>query len=512
MDTIPQKEIARRDGRFPKNTTVSGTLPEIGGVGQVLAEIKRGELLRKDDRDSTKKVKLIESKAAVIVQKYLKGRYAYEKATESWYQWVDTHWQMLEHQGDIDIALREILDTGCGDVGFKDAYKKEIKIALIDLDGLSLPGTNPDVLPFKNGLLNLETGRLEIVTPVNGQTWCIPYDYNPDSICPQISAWMLHCVDDDVATYEYMLVWLAAMMHGINSFQQFLHLLGPGRTGKSAFIRLARALVGKSNAVSTNLKILEENRFESARLYNKKLAVISDASRYGKGIEKVKEIVGGDTLRFERKTQNPKSDFEFQGLFLIASNEPIQTNDLTGGFDRRHTTVMFKRVVTESQMQDWESRGGEEAILHSELSGLVNLLLKIPRADIPKLIRKAPERVIESNRDSVLANNHIAEWVSCRTKPNPESWTQIGDGREIREQGKETKFDYAGERLYPDYLQWCSRNGYKFPVSSTRFTPLLIQVCESLGIDVVKRKKSQGHGMYGLEILPDPDLDSDEPF
>jgi hypothetical protein len=40
--------------------------------------------------------------------------------------------------------------------------------------------------------------------------------------------------------------------------------MGSGGTGKGTFMRVATALVGTHNSVTTNLKEMEENKFETA--------------------------------------------------------------------------------------------------------------------------------------------------------------------------------------------------------------------------------------------------------
>jgi putative DNA primase/helicase len=70
---------------------------------------------------------------------------------------------------------------------------------------------------------------------------------------------------DDTGTIQLLRAFMAALLRGPAKYQRFLHLIGPGGTGKSTFIRLLQSLAGEKNTVSTDLKQLEQNRFERPR-------------------------------------------------------------------------------------------------------------------------------------------------------------------------------------------------------------------------------------------------------
>ncbi len=162
---------------------------------------------------------------------------------------------------------------------------------------------------------------LHTITSTNAQTWCLPYAYNTEADCPTIKTWLLQAVNNDADTVMFLIAWLAALLHGRADLQIFLHLIGSGGTGKGTFMRLATALVGEHNAVSTTLKEMEANRFEPARFYNARLVKITDSDKYGGSINTLKAMTGQDHIRIERKHQQQSGDFIFGGLVIMASNE-----------------------------------------------------------------------------------------------------------------------------------------------------------------------------------------------
>jgi putative DNA primase/helicase len=451
-------------------------------------------------KDGEKKSLLIESKAALIVKKALSRYFAHDLDSKTWHKFVGTHWLPLDVQQFFDNTLIDLMYVGAGDLGFKPAYKNGVKTLLTDGDMLPLSKNDGGKLPFTNGLLNLQTRALELVTSSNAMTWCLPYKYESGADCRRVKAWLLQAVDGDKETVKFLQAFMAAVLHGRNDLQKFLHLKGSGGTGKGTLMRLLTVLVGVENAVSTSLQHLEQNRFETALLYNKRLAVITESDKYGGSINVLKAITGQDHIRLERKHQQQAGSFIFPGMVVIASNESLQVTDHTSGLDRRRITVIFDRRATDKEKQDWASRGGEEAVLHAELPGLVNWLLELSQDEISEIIRNPPQRISDANREAMAASNPIADWVLECCKFDPNAQTQIGDKREIREPGRETGYENADRWLYANYLQWSQRNN-KSPLMINRFSELLIDTCKTLGHEIEKGRLGKGRVINGLGLL-----------
>lgn len=442
---------------------------------------------------------VIESFAARRLKEALYGFLSYEMNSQTWHEFTCGYWKPLQSSQLPDQTLLDLLYSGAGELGFKPCYKNGIKSLLADGNMLPLPETDHSKLPFSNGLLNLETHAIELIKPENAQTWCLPYEYQPNANCSNIKAWLKQAVDGDIETVEFLRAWLAAVIHGRADLQKFLHLKGSGGTGKGVFMRLLTALVGERNTAMTSLEQLEQNRFETAALYNKRLAVISESDKYGGSINNLKAITGQDNIRLERKHQQQAGSFIFQGLVVMASNESLQVTDHTSALDRRRITVIFDRRATNEEKQSWQSLGGEEAVLHSELPGLVNWLLELSKDEVSQIIRNPPKRIREADFEAMKATNPIADWLSECCEADPKTWTQIGDKREIRDSGYETIYQNADSWLYANFLQWCQRS-HKTPLAIRRFKELLVQTCTTLGISVHESRRVNGRGINGLRI------------
>ena len=296
-----------------------------------------------------------------------------------------------------------------------------------------------------------------------------------------------------------MRAWLAALLTGRADLQRFLHLQGAPRTGKGVFIRLANALVGEHNAQITDLRSLEQNRFETAALYGKRLVAITDSSKYGGSVDVLKAITGQDPLRLERKHQQQSATFTFTGMVLIASNEVLQFTDYTGAVESRRLTVRFDRVASDEERQLWSSNGGESAILHREIPGVVNWCLSLTRDEVTRRLTQQPARVVTANLDAFRAGNPVANWFMEWCVPDLTGKAKVGDKRPVQLDGR-TVFEHADEWLYAHYLTWCQRNGQDFPLSLVRFSSTVVDTARVLKVPAKKIRCNDGAYIAGLRL------------
>jgi len=407
----------------------------------------------------------------------------------------------------VDKVIIDQLFVGTDSLGFSNSYRNNIKALITDGDFLPLSKVAQVFLPFRNGLLCPRTKTLHPTAPDTAQTWCLPYDYTTGADCKNIKAWLLKAVDNDVETVEFLRAWLAALLHGRADLQKFLHIIGSGGTGKGTFMRVATKLIGEHNAVTTSLKEMETNKFETANFYGKRLVKITDSNKYGDSIDTLKAMTGQDHLRLERKHQQQSGGFIFGGLVILASNENLATTDHTSGLERRRLTVTFDRRATDAEKQAWCALGGEDAVLYSEMPGLVNWLLELSQDDISRIIRNPPERTKAANLEAMKAGNPLAEWFLERCIDDPFAWTQVGVKVEIKGQYVETQYRDSDKYLYPNYLQWAQQHN-RAPVSIRRFREITIDAIKTLGFDALETRRNVGQGMQGVRLKTAVELSS----
>lgn len=455
--------------------------------GFLIAETERG------------KARMIESLAADKVAEVLSSLLAWDAQAGAWLTWEGTHWEPRATNEIADQLLANTLHVGTSPLGFRASYLNGV-VQIIQKRALLKRHESPtSAIPFLNGTLDINTRKLEKATPRTGLDWCLPHDYDQKADCPAIKNWLLTAVDGDSDTVELLRAWLAALLLGL-PLQKFLVLIGRGGTGKGTFQRLAMALIGDRNAAICTLRDLETNRFETAKLYGKRLCMINEAGKHGGALNMLKAVTGGDHLPLERKFVQQVGSFVFGGLVLMATNEDIQSTDTTSGLERRRITVRFSRTATPTERGEWERLGGELAVLHAEIPGLINWLLELSPDEIRARFDLLPERVAADNLLGLAAGNSVADWLLESTAHDTGAWSQVGVKKEYREGGV-VSFDHAGDWLYPNYLTWAAENG-RLPVSSRKFSTTVVDIAETLGHPVLygRHPRTRAYSIKGLRL------------
>jgi putative DNA primase/helicase len=357
-----------------------------------------------------------------------------------------------------------------------------------------------ELLPLENGVLRLHTKELIPYSPEMWFNWRLPYRYESGADCPTIKWWLNYVTQGDQELAALLRAWMRAVLTGRHDLQKFLELIGPGGTGKSTFMLLCTLLVGETNQVSTNLQNLENNRFEGALLYGKRLVLITDSERYGGAISILKGITGGDPIRYERKNRQQQAPFIFTGLVMIAANEQVQNTDYTSGLVRRWISVNFSKHVTQEEREDWDKKGGLLNAMKKELPGLLNELLAMGDEEVTRIIGNPGAATWTANRQAMIHQNPMAAWLEDQVVADPAATPYIGAKREIKDPitGLTTLKD-VGTKLYPNYLRWVYENGQHHPIALRRFTVLLLDICCTLGIKVEKLgRNSAGTPIKGI--------------
>ncbi|WP_419174425.1 DNA primase family protein [Desulfosediminicola sp.] len=454
------------------------------------------------EADAAGKEKLVpQSTAAVLIAQEIKGLYAFDKECRCWRKYEGSRWRECT-QLEFDNVVAGWMYKGAGILGFSSKYMSGVTVLLEKGGQLHLPTFEASKIPFLNGVLDIATGTLDNINDENASTWVMPWAFDEMAECPNFQEWLTVAVECDEETIQLLRGWLNALIIGRADLQVFLHLIGPGGTGKSTFGRLAFKLVGDENATTTSLKQLETNRFETSSIYGKRLVAIEEAGKYGGSVNVLKAMTGQDPLRLERKNVQQQGSFIYTGQTLMMSNDRLATSDYTGGIDRRRITVEFKKRLSLADRARWAQRGGEDVLLHPEVPGIVNWALGLSYQEVTDIFSNVPVRVMRSNLDAARYNNPIVDWMLECLLPAENVATRVGDKREYRDGSGEVFYRYQGERLYPNYLAWCKRTD-RNAVSLQRFSSLLLDAAASFDISVTKKREQDGVKVYGLRIRLD---------
>ena len=361
---------------------------------------------------------------------------------------------------------------------------------------------------FKNGVLRLSDKKLFPHDPSFGLTSVLPYDWLPDAPEPTaVIEWLLDAVSGHPDRVQVLRAVINACITGRADLQRFIELIGPGGSGKGTFVRLVTALVGFLAVHSTDLKSLEGNRFESAKIFGKKVVVITDAERWHGDVSMLKAITGQDRIRFEEKHKQAGESFEFTGMVIIAGNQHTESTDYSSGIQRRRVTIPFEHVVPAHQRRDLDAE------FEPLLPAVAAWALAMSRDDVTNFLRNtdnAARSLYAAKLDALAATNTVAAWLLDNVVFDESAKTKVGSKKKVTRHGmseSRVEYEHADEWLYPNFAAWCDGNG-KNPVAHNVFSRTAIEIANTtLGRGFV-RKAVSGNGAHieGLRLRRDEEL------
>jgi len=444
--------------------------------------------------------------------------YTYDKDQGTWYVQDEMHVKRR-----IVNALDTFVSTGVlpkyASTTVNSVYSMLQAKMLKSLDGgrTSIFTTGRKFIPFRNGALDSET--FEFSPGHNKELYFrsrLMYDWDAEGKCPKFLDWM----KDSLKPGQGRLIqaFSRALLTGYTAGERFLHLVGPGGTGKSTMQQLMIALAGFNSTHTSSLEIIETNKFESYNLIGKRLLLLTDESNYNKRMDVLKKLTSAsDTLRAERKYGKEIISFKPECLVCIASNEHISSNDSTSGLERRRLTIVMDKVVPPSQRRELLSVYGDrlEGEFVEELPGIVAWALSMSFDDMRDVlanpVKHAPS-LAKTNIDALVFNNQYVAWMSecCLYAPN--SATVVGRGAarpstDESEKGMYVKNAYS--ELYASYANFCKACGYK-PAAKPRFVERTMEtLCNILKLPNCSTTSKNGlAAVKGLRLKPF-DLTSD---
>jgi DNA polymerase-1 len=448
---------------------------------------------------------------------------AYDGATQRWLAYSASTpgiWSPLDAVAPEDSALQRI-HRDLAELrpdGYSWNFCRGVE-RFLRLECLTrFPACPADRLPVLNGLLDLRTRRVESYTPAQHITWCVPFPWEATATCPATLTWLQDATQHDHGVLAVLRAYLKAILLGRTDLHRFVELIGPGGSGKGTFIRLATALVGRSNAYATELRRLEQSRFETANLRGKRLICITDAERYGGEVNVLKALTGGDELPFEEKFK-PGRNGHADGLVLIGSNEAIMSADYTSGLARRRITIPF--LHQPPQRTDLLSFHGEalQGTLVDELPGVLRWVLTLPDERMEALLRQTPVEVqslARTQAQNLVATNPLAHWADTAllSAPIPDDKgtlpkTYVGEARRYQPKEAPATYENCDTWLYANYRDFTDAVGNK-PISMRRFSSLLEDLCRhQLHLAHVEHTRDN-HGAYftGVRLRPVDNVDS----
>lgn len=233
-------------------------------------------------------------------------------------------------------------------------------------------------------------------------------------------------------------------------YESCFALVGSGANGKTVFLDILSAMIGRQNVSSVDLQMLDQ-RFQTFPLATSKLNICGEmptdvgvsSLRNVEGI--LKNCISGGEIEVERKGLD-KALAKCRARFVFATNSMPTFVDKSDGIWRRLRVIDFPVTIPADErdvhLADRIIQDELSGVLHWAIVGLVDILQN--------------GAVYESEHSKQLKAKHKLDsdkerqFLSECCEPRGEAFVSKGD-------------------LYGNYAEWCRRNGYRLPLSKNKF-------------------------------------------
>lgn len=365
------------------------------------------------------------------VAKNIANKYQIIYCASNFYKYESGYYQILDIN-QINKCTKDILADSfsvhrANEVNF--ALKADCYIETEELDKTNL-------LNLKNGLLDLDTFKLQAHTPKIYTTIQLQVKYEPNAVCPKWEKTVDEIFQGDKNKINILQEFFGLCLTRETKHHKALFCIGDGANGKSTVLETLEAILGVKNYSAIPLERFDNTHY-LANLHGK-LANISIETKVKSSIydSTFKAIVSGDAIHADHKFGHPFMFNPFCKL-IFALNDMPRVDDKTSAFFRRLIILRFNRTFLDIQQNK-----NLDIELLSELDGIFLWALKgLDR--LRKRDRFEEDAEILSEIDEYKReNNNVLVFVEDECK-------------------LDAPLSISKDRLYADYSVWCERSGYK---------------------------------------------------
>lgn len=437
-----------------------------------------------------------------------RGKFLYVNNMRAWLTWSGHHWAIDEMEESLAAveAVAEVYNAhalslpseGKDDQRsnfFKRAKRLRGKDGRADClafartvrDGLAIRGdeldTQPMLLACRNGVIDLETGRLRPGRPDDLLLRAANASFNgTDQPAAEWEAWLLECLQKQ-SLVDFLRRLCGYAITGLSTEHILPILWGEGRNGKGTLVEVLMYVLGSLSGPIQSAMLLDQGVVKNSsgpssdvmELKGLRLAVASetDENRRFSG-SMVKWYTGGDTLtgRYPYDKRNTKF-IPTHTLFLMTNHLPnVSAEDYA--FWKRVLRIRFDLCFVEGKPEKTNER--------IEIKGLKEKFVSMADAILAWMVRgclehqqfglQPPDEVKKATEDYRKEQDSLGEWLENRTV-------------------KDTYAETESSELYDDFKwYWFNNISKKNIPKHKRFgmdmTKRFIKGMNSLGLVVYK--------------------------
>jgi phage/plasmid-associated DNA primase len=356
-------------------------------------------------------------------------------------------------------------------------------------------------IAFTNGLLHISSRSFMDHSPNIFLDSRLTFEYDPSASCPQFHMFLHQICNGYLDRISFLRAWLNVVVRQNIYLQVFFVIVGPGASGKSTLASIATALVGKEGTITTSLRSLHNDPFETVNLDGKKLILINDSERYSGDLDILKQIVGCDSLKGRTKYVQGSSEVLTEGIVTIITNNPITSSDNSNALSRRMRSFKTENIFSSREPLIYYKDQTWCGNLSNELSGIFNYVFDMDQSEVNNIIvnQKGLNSMFQDQLELTAILNPLLNWVREQIKKGKGCYI----GYIMDDKGYKSMREKISRRsIYPAYSLWCDQQGIK-PVSHRRFSYDLMGVLETEGYSVKKVRKKEGMYIEGITLKED---------
>jgi len=315
---------------------------------------------------------------------------------------------------------------------------------------------NPDQtkINLNNYVYDFLEDKIYDHSPEFGLTHKLPYDYDPDAKCPNFEKFLDDVTVSTPSLKTVILEYLGYCLSGAPcKAGKALILYGGGANGKSTFLEVLKALVGKKNYSAFTLSALNNPQIR-AGLENKLFNIGEETNKRSLADSEIfKTLVTGGEVDIKKLYEQPYS-IRNRAKIIVSANVIPTSNDKTDGLYRRLLIVPFKAKFT-------HDRGNLDIYIEDrmlgELSGIFNLAIK-------------NFKTLRDNRYIFTPSNILKSTLEDYKYENDNCLQFIREELELLEPIDEHYSDnyLSRHEIYSNYVDFARTNG-TLPVSNLNF-------------------------------------------
>ena len=225
-----------------------------------------------------------------------------------------------------------------------------------------------------NGVLDISEPSdptLESHTPDVRIRERLSVEYDPNAGCPRFKQFVNERVAEGDAEKLQEFVGYTVFRPWDMRYHKALMIVGPTQTGKSTFLKVLTALLGKENVSNLSLQQLADDQFALGQVQGTFANICNDLDADKvHNIGRFKQLTAGDRLEVDKKHDDYRT-IHWTQKQIYAANQVPELEYEDNAFYRRWLHVQFPNEIPEDQQS-----GQFEDELKKELPGILNWALE----------------------------------------------------------------------------------------------------------------------------------------